>query len=177
MPLLEDGDIAFRAPLPHRPSLNAASSAAGLRTVALFEATKGALVLVVGFGLLALLHRDVQSVAEEVVQRFHLNLAHHHPRILSDAVAHLDDAHLWWLALAALLYSAVRFVEAYGLWRMRAWAEWFAIGSGGVYLPIEVYELVDRPTAVKAVVLSVNAGIVAYLIYVRWHHSGASRTA
>ncbi|HVO25283.1 MAG TPA: DUF2127 domain-containing protein [Candidatus Margulisiibacteriota bacterium] len=177
MPVIEQGDIALRAPVSRSQDRGRASSAAGLRTVAVFEATKGALVLVAGFGLLALVHHDVQSVAEEVVQRFHLNLAHHHPRILTEAMTHLDDAHLRWLALAALLYSAVRFVEAYGLWRMRTWAEWFAIGSGGIYLPIEVYELFDRPTGVKAVVLLFNAGIVAYLIYVRWRHAGHSASA
>lgn len=170
-------DVALPVQFFHRSSVDAAPSATGLRTVALFEATKGALVLVAGFGLLALVHHDAQSVAEEVVQRFHLNLAHHHPRILIDAAAHLDDARLRWLALAALLYSAVRFVEAYGLWRMRAWAEWFAIGSGGIYLPVELYELIERPTVVKAVVLLFNAGIVAYLIYIRWRHSSESKSA
>jgi uncharacterized membrane protein (DUF2068 family) len=145
--------------------------------VALFEATKGVLVLVVGFGLLTLVHHDVQSVAEEVVQRFHLNLAHDHPRILSDAIAHLDDARLRLLALAALLYSAARFTEAYGLWRMRAWGQWFGIVSGGIYLPVEVYELADRPTLVKAIVLIVNIGIVGYLVYVRWRHAAESKAA
>jgi uncharacterized membrane protein (DUF2068 family) len=62
----------------------------------------------------------------------------------------------------------MRFIEAYGLWSIRAWAEWFAIVSGGVYLPAELYELIQRPTAVKAVVLIVNIAIVAYLIYFRW---------
>ena len=176
MPSIPQGDISLR-PLSHRPSITAARTAAGLRTVALFEATKGALVLVAGCGLLALVHHDAQNVAEEVVQRFHLNLAHHRPRILIDAATHLDDARLRWLALAALLYSAVRFVEAYGLWRMRTWAEWFAIGSGGIYLPVEVYELLDRPTVVKAVVLLFNAGMVAYLAYVRWQHSSESKSA
>ena len=62
----------------------------------------------------------------------------------------------------------MRFIEAYGLWQVRAWAEWFAIVSGGVYLPIELYELVRHATGVKAVVLVVNTGIVAYLVYFRW---------
>jgi uncharacterized membrane protein (DUF2068 family) len=79
------------------------------------------------------------------------------------------------LALAALLYSSMRFIEAYGLWRIRAWAEWFAIVSGGVYLPVELYELIQRATAVKAVVLIVNIAIVGYLIYFRW--SGRLRHA
>ena len=43
--------------------------------------------------------------------------------------------------------------------------------SGGIYLPVEVYELIDRPTAVKAIVLIFNVGIVGYLFSVRWHRS------
>ncbi len=146
-------------------------SATGLRAVALFEATKGVLVLVVGLGLLSLVHRDAQHVGEEIVRRFHLDLAHHYPRIFIDAATHINNSHLRLLALAALLYSAVRFVEAYGLWRRRAWAEWFAIVSGGIYLPIELYELISHATVVNTTVFIINIGIVAYLIYVLRYRS------
>ncbi len=139
----------------------------GLRLVALFEAGKGLLVLLVGLELLSLVHQGAQNVGEEIVERFHLNFARRHPRILLYAATHLNDSNVRLLALAALAYSTVRFVEAYGLWRVRAWAEWFAIVSGGVYLPFELYELIRHPTLVKVVVLLVNAAIVAYLVYVR----------
>jgi uncharacterized membrane protein (DUF2068 family) len=147
-----------------RPDLRAS----GLRLVAVFEASKGLLVLLVGLELLSLVHRSAQDIGEEIVERFHLNFARHHPRILLYATTHLNDSNVRLLALAALAYSTVRFIEAYGLWRLRAWAEWFAIVSGGVYLPFELYELVRHPTAVKAVILVSNAVIVAYLLHVRW---------
>ena len=150
-------------------------SATGLRVVAIFEASKGVLVLLVGLGILSLVHHSAQNVGEEIVERFHLNLGHQHPRILIYAATHLDNAHLRLLAVAALLYSIMRFIEAYGLWRMRGWAEWFAIVSGGVYLPLEFYELIHHATVVKAAVLVVNAVIVAYLVYFRW--SRRSRAA
>lgn len=156
-------------------SADVPGTAAGLRAIAIFEASKGVLVLVAGLGLLSLIHHGGQNVAEEIVRLFHLNPAHHHPRILIDAATHINDSHLRLLALAALVYSAVRFIEAYGLWRMRAWAEWFAIVSGAVYIPLELYELVRRATVVKAAVLVVNTGIVAYLIYVRWFRNRSSR--
>jgi hypothetical protein len=38
-----------------------------LRTVALIEASKGTLVLLVGFGLLSLAHHDAQRIAEQWV--------------------------------------------------------------------------------------------------------------
>lgn len=149
----------------------------GLRLVALFEASKGLLVLVVGLELLSLIHQGVQNIGEEIVGRFHLDFARHHPRILLYAATHLNDSNVRLLALAALAYSTVRFIEAYGLWRLRAWAEWFAILSGGVYLPFELYELVRHPTFVTAGLLILNAAIVVYLVYVRWNERTAGSTA
>ena len=89
----------------------------------------------------------------------HLNPARHYPRVFIEAAGRLTDARLWLLAAGAFAYSLLRFAEAYGLWRERAWAEWIGIVSGGVYLPVEVYELVHRPTVLKAALLIVNAVI------------------
>jgi len=135
--------------------------------VAAFEAAKGLLVMVTGFGLLSLLHHDVQRAAESVVRHLHLNPARHYPRVFLEAAAQVTDARLWLLASGAFAYAVVRGVEAYGLWRARVWAEWFAILSGAIYLPIEIFELTRHASALKMVVLLVNAGIVGYVGYVR----------
>jgi uncharacterized membrane protein (DUF2068 family) len=137
----------------------------GLRTVAVFEFAKGLLVLLAGMGLLALIHRDAQVVAENFVRHFHLNPAHRYPQIFIHTAKDLTDARLWWLSLAALIYSTVRFVEAYGLWHERAWAEWFAIISAGLYLPVEIYEFLQKPNVVRGLVFIVNLGIVLYLAW------------
>lgn len=146
--------------------------AAGVRAIAFFEAVKGGLVLVAGFGLLALVHRDLEDLAERLVRHSHLNPASHYPRVFIEAAARTSDSRLRTLAALAFVYSTVRFVEAYGLWKMRAWAEWFAIISGCVYLPVELYELVEKPTLVRAGILVLNALVVAYLLYVRFSRTG-----
>ncbi len=135
--------------------------------MAAFEATKGLLVLVTGVGLLSLLHHDVQLAAESVVRHLHLNPARHYPRVFLEAAARVTDTRLWLLASGAFGYAAVRGVEAYGLWRARAWAEWFAILSGALYVPVEIYELVHDATALKAGVLLVNLAMVGYVCRVR----------
>jgi len=150
------------------------TSHAGLKAVAMFEALKGLLVLLAGFGLLALVHHDVQAFVERIVVHLHLNPARHYPRVFIAAAGRLTDARLWLLAAGAFAYSLLRFAEAYGLWRERAWAEWIGIVSGGVYLPVEAYELVNRPTVLKAALLIVNAVIVAYLCLIRFRHSNGS---
>jgi len=134
-----------------------------LRTVALLEGAKGALVLLVGAGLLSLIHRDFQRLAEDVVRHFHLNPARHYPQIFIHTAAHLTDARLQMLAAAALVYALVRIVEAYGLWHARAWAKWFAVLSGGIYIPIEIYHLLHRMTTTRLALLILNVLIVGYL--------------
>lgn len=140
--------------------------ATGLHIVALFEGAKGTLVLIAGFGLLALLHQDLHRAAEELVRRFHMNPAHHYPKIFIDVATHVTDTRLWVLSASAVLYATVRFVEAYGLWRRQPWAEWFAVLTGGIYIPIEMYELLKGVTWAKVVLLAVNTGIVGYLAYI-----------
>jgi uncharacterized membrane protein (DUF2068 family) len=145
-----------------------ALKAGGIRTIAMFEALKGILVLVVGFGLLRLLHRNLEATAIHLIHLAHLNPARDYSQIFIEAASRTSDNRLKLLAVVAFLYSTIRFVEAYGLWRKRAWAEWFAIISGSIYLPFEIIELYRRPTPMHAGVLLVNAFIVIYLVYVRW---------
>ena len=137
----------------------------GLRVVALFEGAKGGLVLITGLGFLAFIHRDLHNAAEEVVRHFHLNPAHHYPRIFLDAAARVNDTRLWLLALSAFLYAVVRFIEAFGLWHRKRWAAWFGVLSGGIYIPVELFEVAHGLSWAKLTILTVNLAIVAYLAY------------
>jgi uncharacterized membrane protein (DUF2068 family) len=138
----------------------------GIRIVACFEGAKGLLVLLVGLGLLEFIHKDLHLVGEQIVRQFHLNPARHYPRIFIDAINNLTDGQLLAMAFSALLYSAVRFVEAIGLWLQRQWAEWFGLLTGGLYIPVELFEITRRITWPKVTVLIVNAGVVGYLGYI-----------
>jgi uncharacterized membrane protein (DUF2068 family) len=138
----------------------------GLRVVASVEAAKGFIVLAVGLGLFHLVHRDAEDAAERLVRHLHLDVDSHYPRIFIAAAARMDDAHLLMLAGLALLYSLVRFVEGYGLWRDRKWAEWFGAISGAVYLPLEIYKLCTGITLVRVVILLCNCIVVFYLTQV-----------
>jgi uncharacterized membrane protein (DUF2068 family) len=137
----------------------------GLRTVALLEAAKGAVVLLVGFGLLSLAHHDVQEFAERLVAHTHLNPAARYPHIFINAAAQLTDSRLWLLAAAAGGYSFVRFIEAYGLWFGRRWAEWFAALSGAVYIPFELLELGKQVSTLSVGALTLNLVIVGFMAY------------
>ena len=113
--------------------------------------------------MLALLHGEAQHMAETLVTHLHLNPASHYPRIFLELAGHLTDTRLWLLASFACLYTSLRFIEAYGLWRRRIWAEWFAALSGAVYLPFEVAALIQGNSVLKWVTLIINLSIVVYM--------------
>jgi uncharacterized membrane protein (DUF2068 family) len=141
----------------------------GVRAVAIVEAGKAAVVLLAGFGLLALIHRDVQAIAERFVRHSHLNPAGKYPRIFLDAAERVTDANLWLFAALAALYALVRSIEAYGLWNERRWAEWFALASGAIYLPVEIYELGHKFGWVKFSIFLTNILVVLYMAYALKH--------
>jgi len=135
----------------------------GLHVVSIFEATKGSLVLLTGFGVLVYIHKGLYLAAEQLVRHFHLNPASRYPRIFLDLADHATDGQLWIMALSALLYAMARFVEAYGLWHEWQWAKWFGLITGGIYVPLELFEIARGVTWPKITLLIVNAGIVIYL--------------
>lgn len=132
--------------------------------MAILEASKGVLVLAIGIGVLSLINDRVwAAVFEEVTRHVYLNPSSRFAQSISDALADPSDKTLLTIAVASAAYSAIRFVEAYGLWRGRSWAEWFGTISGLVYVPFEVVHLIRKPSGVSGAVLSINVLIVAVL--------------
>jgi uncharacterized membrane protein (DUF2068 family) len=145
-------------PHEHRARLQA------LRSVALVEFAKG--VLVIG-AVVALHWLDPSDVADAFLNFLHISPDHHFAHLLMSMADKLSDIKFWHLAVAASCYSGLRFAEAVGLWRARAWAEWVALISGALYLPLEIRAIVGHATLIHAGVLLVNLAIVAFMFYLR----------
>lgn len=125
------------------------------------------IVLLAGFGVLSLVHRDAWDVAESFLEWLKIDPDTRYAQVFLNLADQVTDTRLWAVALVAAAYSTLRFVEAYGLWRERAWAEWLAMISGAVYLPFEVYELARRPDWIPLAILAVNLAVVLYMVYLR----------
>jgi uncharacterized membrane protein (DUF2068 family) len=147
----------------------------GLRAVAVCEGAKGILVLAVGLGLLGFIHRDLQQLAEDVVRHLHLNPSARYPRVFLMVASRFDGVQLWAVAVGALVYSGLRFLEAVGLWKDRNWAKWLGAISGGIYIPVEIYEAARKATATRLVLFALNVAVVAYLLWNVWQKRQIAR--
>lgn len=142
------------------------TSPAALRAIALLEIAKGVGVFLLGVTLLAI-HRNAEDYAASMLYHLHMDPDRRLARMLMDASLSVSDARLWTIAAAVVTYCAVRFVEGWGLWNRRVWAEWFALLSGAMYLPFEILKLIERVDWERVGVLAVNIVIVLYMLYVR----------
>src|SRR6266496_1849482 len=137
-----------------------------LRAVALFEFFKGSFVILMGFCALALVHKDTWLIAQSLLALFHISTDRRSAQLFLDFADNVTDARLWAAARIAFAYAALRFTEAYGLWRERTWAEWIAFVSGTLLLPFEVRELLRGVTFLRCGLLVGNLAIVCYMLYV-----------
>ncbi len=78
-------------------------------------------------------------------------------------VGSLTEARVVWVAVGTLVYSLFSLVEGVGLVFRVSWAGWLAISESAFFIPIEVFELVHRPSTVVFVVLALNIFMVWYL--------------
>jgi uncharacterized membrane protein (DUF2068 family) len=137
-----------------------------LQAVAAIEFSKGVFVLLMGICALLLLHKDAWLYAESLLALLHINTDRRVAQMFLDFADNITDARLWAAARIAFAYTALRFTEAYGLWKCRTWAEWFAAISGTLLLPLEVRELFRGVTLIRLGLLIGNIAIVLYMLYI-----------
>ena len=137
----------------------------GLRLIALFKFAKMVLLIAVGLGALRLLDPDTAAQA----QRWATALATSSDRrsvqqILAQAVG-LSPGRLEILALGSFLYAGLFGTEGLGLWLGRRWAEYLTVVATGSFVPIEIFEVLQRLSLLRVGALVLNLAVVAYLVY------------
>ncbi|HZR58648.1 MAG TPA: DUF2127 domain-containing protein [Terriglobales bacterium] len=136
-----------------------------LQAVASFELAKGLVVLAAGLSVLLIVHRDTGDIADWCLRVLHISPDHHFAQVFLNWADTLTEQKLFAVAGVAGVYAILRFVEAYGLWHARAWAEWIALISGGMYLPFEIYKLIHRPNLFHGSVFIINVAVVIYMAF------------
>lgn len=149
----------------------------GLRMVGVLEALKGVLALLAAYVLILMIHREVdfESAAESILFFFHIGAHRRLSQVFLHAADEMSDVNVMLIGGLAVSYALLRFLEGYGLWRQRAWAEWLAIISGCVYIPFEVYKVVRHPNEFHWALLGINIIVVLYIAWVRWDEIAAAR--
>ena len=139
-----------------------------LRLIALFKLVKSGLFFAAGIGVLNLFHKDVGQRLQHLLDHLHIDSDNHYAQALITQVGHLTNTNLKLAGLSAIsfFYAALFGTEGVGLFLRKRWAEWFVVIVTGSLLPLEIYEIIAKVTAIKIVVTVLNLAILGYLIVV-----------
>ena len=136
----------------------------GLAVIAVFKVVKGVLLLLLGLGLLKLVHAEIATLFSLLIEALHLNAD---SRLIHELVLKVDALQPHSVLLAgfvSLSYAAMLLVEGIGLWLEFTWAAYLTVVSTSLLLPFELYEVIEQVSIVRVGVLLLNLVIVLYLI-------------
>lgn len=145
-----------------------------LRLLSLERGLRGVVLLLAAFGVARLSGSHVvvadwfghlEKSAEPLAQQLGYNL--HASPTVAHILAFLNRSGESFVTLAWLLgaYGVLEFVESIGLWGGWLWAEYLAAVATAVFIPLEVYELTEKPTVLKVFALLINVAAVFYLVW------------
>src|SRR5258707_12426524 len=137
-----------------------------LRTIAVYKLVKVLLLLALAYGEVRL---SDASLAAKLVTWASARALGLEPDVRTrflEWFSGLSESRLHALGIVTLAYAAVFATEGIGLWMQKRWAEWLTTIIPASLIPLEVWEVIFRPTVGKAVVLVANTAIV---IYLAWH--------
>jgi uncharacterized membrane protein (DUF2068 family) len=137
-----------------------------LRTIALYKLVKVLLLLALAYGEVRLSDASLAAKLVTWASARPLGLEHDVATRFLEWFSGLSASRLHALRMVTLAYAAVFATEGIGLWMQKRWAEWLTVIITASLIPLEVWELMFRPTLGKAVVLVANTAIVIYLV---WH--------
>jgi uncharacterized membrane protein (DUF2068 family) len=137
----------------------------GLQLIGAMKLLKALSLLAVGVGLLSFLHRDAAHALRHWIEFFRLDV---HARLIEELlakVAGIKPRTMRRLGIGTLGYATVFAVEGIGLLRGKTWAEYMTAAVTMSFLPIELYELVVHPSAMKVLLTLINLAVVVYLVF------------
>jgi uncharacterized membrane protein (DUF2068 family) len=132
--------------------------------IAAERAIRGLVLLVAGVYLLSHTGTNLGSLADRLARAIEIDTRRPFVRHFVDRLGHLSHHQVTLFGIAALAYGVLEIVEGYGLWRRYRWAEWLTVIATSLLIPVELYELVHKPSLLKAGGLAVNVLIVIYLL-------------
>jgi uncharacterized membrane protein (DUF2068 family) len=136
----------------------------GVLYIAIYKILEGLLLLAAAFGVLKLLHHDVEAIAYHWVNVVRIDPGNYFIHHLLERLANVDDHRLKELSVGTFIYAAIALVEGVGLALRKRWAEYFTVIITISFIPLESYELWRHVTPLKITLLIVNIIVVAYLI-------------
>lgn len=136
----------------------------GLQLIGGFKVVCAVLLIGLGFGVFRNLAGDPRDEAEHIVAAIKLDKDNRFIHSAIERVSGLTPGQLRAIGVGTFLYALLYLVEGTGLLLKKHWAEYFTVIATGIFIPVEIWEVVKHVTPIRLAILAINVAIVAYLV-------------
>jgi uncharacterized membrane protein (DUF2068 family) len=148
-----------------------------LIAIGTFKILEGLLFVLLGLGVIRLLHRDIGDMLLRAAMALRLDTESRFVNFLLDEVQLLTPHKMRLISVGIFLKAGLDFVEGIGLALEKTWAEWLTIGLTASFLPWEIFEIAKHFTWVKVGITLLNVLVLIYLVWVQRLRLRAHRRA
>jgi uncharacterized membrane protein (DUF2068 family) len=134
-----------------------------IHLLAVFKFLKGLALLIVAVKLLTLLNKDVDQWFADFVARHSINPENTFVHQISEKLEGVQNKQLIMFSVGSFSYSALQLTEGIGLWLEKRWAEFLTVIATSLLIPVEIYEIYEKFTWVRIIILILNLFVVWYL--------------
>jgi uncharacterized membrane protein (DUF2068 family) len=133
--------------------------------IAAFKLLKGLMLVALGIGALSLIHKDVAAVAERWINLLRVDPDNRFLHRLLLKLSLLDEHKLKEIGAGTFIYASLFLTEGGGLLFRKLWAEYMTIIITTSFIPLEVYEVIERFSITKIIIILINLAVVLYLLF------------
>lgn len=145
-----------------------------LRALGTERFIRGLLLVALGYGIvrfngardaLRRVFDEYLPLVRPITDKIGINVEQTTPVKYIEKALTLEHHTLLLVSIGVFAYAALNLAEGTGLWLLKRWGEYVAVVGTSAFLPLEVYELAEGFTWLKAVVFVINGAAVAYLLW------------
>jgi uncharacterized membrane protein (DUF2068 family) len=132
-----------------------------------FKIFEGLLFVLLGFGVIRLLHRDIADVLLRAAMAIRLDPESRFVNFLLEKVQLLTPHSMRLISFGIFIKAGIDFAEGIGLAMEKTWAEWLTIGLTASFLPWEIFEIMRHFTWIKVALTIINLLVLVYLVWIQ----------
>jgi uncharacterized membrane protein (DUF2068 family) len=137
----------------------------GLILIAAFKLGQALLFFAMGIGAFRLLHKDIGDELEKLANHLRFNPESKFINFLLVKSSILNDRLLRRIVEVFFIYAGLDLLEGIGLYLEKTWAEYLTLAITASFLPWEAVEILRKLTLVRVSLLTVNALVFIYLLW------------
>ena len=137
----------------------------GLRLIGGFKLACGLLLVALGVGIFRGANGDLAGEAAGWISKLKVDQDNRYIHSAIEKISNVSPRQLHAIGAGTFLYALLYLVEGVGLLLRKHWAEYLTVVATGLFVPLEVFEVFRKPTAVRIGILAINLAILAYLVY------------